>query len=148
MRKLLDLGVDLVEAGFPQADFGDLDFIRSQSKDPQVRRRLVPFGFKSRRGVTPERDSGLAALLACETEVVALVGKTSAALAKSILQLDPEENLAQLEATVRFLAEEKRDVLFLADGFFDGYRADRAYALEVLDAARAGGASRTGAVRH
>jgi 2-isopropylmalate synthase len=142
VRKLLDLGFDFVEAGFPQAAPDELNFIRSLHKVPGARGRLVAFGLKVRRGVPPERDPGLADMLACDTEWVALVGKTSAELAKSVLQLEPEENLDQLEATIRFLVEEGRKVIFLGDGFFEAYRKDRVYPLRTLDAARAGGAVR------
>jgi 2-isopropylmalate synthase len=91
--KLLDLGVEFVEAGFPQtaSDEFKFNFFCSLQKDPRVREQLVPIGLKSKPEVPPKWDPGLAAILACETKFVTLVGKTSAALANTVFQLIPRK---------------------------------------------------------
>ena len=142
LERLVELGVDLIEAGFPHANAADLALFRSYDADSDVGRRLVPFGMKYRGDLSPERDPGLQALLACEKKLVAAVGTTSAAVAKRVHRLDDAENLDQIHAMVRFLVEQGREVLYLAAGFFRTYRTDREYALKTLDAARAGGATR------
>ena len=83
----------------------------------------------------------MTAVLNAETPVVTLVGKSSAAQARDVLETTEEENIAMISDSVRFLHERGREVVFDAEHFFDGYAADPAYAIATLRAAAGAGAS-------
>ena len=80
-------------------------------------------------------------LLDAETPVVTIVGKTWLLHVTEVLHAKPDENLAMIEESARFLAAQGREVIYDAEHFFDGYKADRDYALRTLAAAIKGGAS-------
>jgi 2-isopropylmalate synthase len=90
--------------------------------------------------VKVEEDSNLQALLDARTPVVTLVGKTWPLHVTHVLETTLEENLAMISDSVRYMKENGREVVFDAEHFFDGYRADPAYSTEVLKAAAAAGA--------
>ena len=74
--------------------------------------------------------------------IACIVGKASVSQARDVVGVAPEENLAMIEDTARFLTENGMSVFFDAEHFFDGYREDPAYALSTLEAAARGGATR------
>ncbi|MDR0325509.1 MAG: citramalate synthase [Oscillospiraceae bacterium] len=137
-RLLDDLGVDYIEAGQPSASLADADFF---ARRPVLKHaKLTAFGATARKGVPPEADTGLAALLAAETGTVTLFGKASRLQVETVLRCGPEENLIMIEQSVAFLKSRGREVIYDAEHFFGGYREDPGYALETLYAARRGGA--------
>jgi len=94
-----------------------------------------------RHGRSAANDPGLAALLAAETPAVCLVGKTWDFHARVALGVVPEENLAMIADSVALAHGRGREVLFDAEHFFDGYKADPGYALACLEAAAGAGAA-------
>jgi 2-isopropylmalate synthase len=139
VARLLDgLGVDYIEAGQPAASPADIDFF---ARAPKLKHaKLAAFGATARKGVPPETDTGLAALLAAGTEVVTIFGKASLSQVKNVLRCEPSENLAMIEHSVAFLKSQGREVIYDAEHFFDGYQENSDYALETLFAALRGGA--------
>lgn len=143
VRALDDLGVTYIEAGNPFSNPKDADLFRFvREKMPLKRARLVAFGMTRRPNVRVQDDAGLRAILKSGAAVASIVGKASAEQVRDVLERTPEENLAMVEDSVRFLVDSGVEVFFDAEHFFDGYGDDPAYALRVLDAAARGGCSR------
>ena len=102
-----------------------------------------------RRGVRAEEDEGLRILGDCFAPVCTIVGKTWALHLEKVVRVDRAENLAMIEESVAFLAGAGKRVIYDAEHFFDGFRDDRAYALDVPRGGRArrGGHGRACATR-
>ena len=134
------LGVDVVEGGWPGSNPKDAEFFARVGELNLKHAQLAAFGATRlpRRGV--DDDPNLAALLAAQTPIVTLVGKAWTLHVDEALRTTREENLAMVADSVAYMAAAGRRVVFDAEHFFDGYRADRGYALAVLDAAIAAGA--------
>ena len=94
-----------------------------------------------------EEDPNLRALIAAETPVATIFGKSWLLHVTEVLGATPDENLAMIGDSVAHLRAAGREVIYDAEHFFDGYKADPAYALATLRAAHEAGAAR-GAVRH
>ncbi len=141
VQKLDDLGVHYIEGGYPGSNPKDAEFFQ-RARELRLRHaRLVAFGSTRRAGGDTETDAALLAVLNAETPVVTLVGKSSAAQVRDVLETTEEENLAMIGDSVRFLRERGREVVFDAEHFFDGFSADPEYALATLRAAANAGAS-------
>ncbi len=138
--KLDELGVHYVEGGWPGSNPKDAEFfVRAQSL--QLRHaRLAAFGSTRRAGAGAADDANLRALLDARTPVVTIVGKANDVHVREVLETTPEENLAMIADSVRFLKEQGRTVFFDAEHFFDGFASDRDYALQCLKAAASAGA--------
>jgi len=134
------LGVDVVEGGWPGSNPKDAEFFARAAELPWRHARLAAFGATRPPRRSTEDDPNLLALLAARTPIVTLVGKAWTLHVDEALRTTREENLAMVAESVRFMAGEGRRVVFDAEHFFDGYRADRGYALEVLAAAAEAGA--------
>ena len=134
------LGVDVVEGGWPGSNPKDAEFFARAGELEWRNAQLAAFGATRlpRRGV--DDDANLAALLAAGTPIVTLVGKAWTLHVDEALRTTREENLAMVAHSVAYMAAAGRRVVFDAEHFFDGYRADRGYALAVLDVAIAAGA--------
>jgi len=95
----------------------------------------------TRRKETPvDRDAGIAALLAADTRWITVVGKASVFQATEVLRTTLDENLAMIADTIEHLRRAEREVIFDAEHFFDGWKANGQYALQTLRAAAAAGA--------
>ena len=138
VRILDDLGVGYIEAGCLSESPAEQAFWKRRPKLKNA--RYTAFGATMRRGNTPETDPGLQALAAADTEAVTLFGKSWLLHVEEVLQCSPQENLRLVEQSVAHMKALGRLVIFDAEHFFDGWRADEAYALEVLRAAARGGA--------
>jgi 2-isopropylmalate synthase len=134
------LGVDVVEGGWPGSNPKDAEFF-ARAKDMQWRHAaLAAFGATRPPRRSTDDDPNLAALLAAQTPIVTLVGKAWTLHVDEALRTTREENLSMVADSVRFMAAAGRRVVFDAEHFFDGYAADRGYALQVLTAAAEAGA--------
>lgn len=134
------LGIGLIEAGNPGSNPKDLEFFQRAAQLPLKYSRLVAFGSTRRKGVAAQDDKNLAAILQADTGYVAIFGKCWDLHVTDILCTTLEENLRMIEDSCRFLTEQGKQVFFDAEHFFDGYRANAAYAMEALAAAVSGGA--------
>ena len=139
---LLDhMGIDLVEGGWPGSNPKDAVFFE-RAKDLHLRHsRLSAFGCTRRADRVVEEDPRLQSLLAAETPVVTVFGKSWRLHVDRVLGTTGWENLRMIRDTIRFVREAGREVVFDAEHFFDGYRDDAVYAVETLLAAAEGGAS-------
>ena len=134
------LGVDVVEGGWPGSNPKDAEFFARAADLPWRHAKLAAFGATRPPRRSTDDDPNLLALLAARTPIVTLVGKAWTLHVDEALRTTREENLAMVAESVRFMAAEGRRVVFDAEHFFDGYRADPGYALAVLAAAAEAGA--------
>ncbi len=134
-------GMDLIEGGWPGSNPKDVDFFARMRDVPLARARLTAFGSTRRKGVAPEDDANLAALLAAATPIVTLFGKSWPLHVREALGASLDENLAMIADSVAFVRAAGREVVYDAEHYFDGWRADPAYALATLEAAVAEGAT-------
>ncbi len=142
-RLLDDLGVAFVEGGWPGANPKDDEFFaRARTELDLQTAELVAFGATRRTGVGPDDDEQLAALLAAETDVICLVGKSWDYHVEHALRTSHAEAIAMVEDSVAYLRSQGRRVFFDAEHFFDGYRANPEFSVGVLRAAHDAGAER------
>jgi 2-isopropylmalate synthase len=141
IARLLDgFGVAYIEGGWPGSNPKDADFFRRLRAQPLQHAKVAAFGSTRRAKVKVEEDANLQALLDAQTPVVTLVGKTWPLHVTHVLETTLEENLAMIADSVRYMKQHGREVIFDAEHFFDGYRADPDYSLRVLKTAAQAGA--------
>jgi 2-isopropylmalate synthase len=138
---LLDaFGVHYIEGGWPGSNPKDADFF-ARARSLELRRaKLTAFGSTRKAGVSAAEDPNLRALVAAETPAVSIFGKSWTLHVRHVLETSPEENLAMIADSVAWLKGRGKEVIYDAEHFFDGYRADPAYALATLKAAAQAGA--------
>jgi len=139
-QRMDELGVDVVEGGWPGSNPKDVEFFARARDLPWRHARLSAFGATRRPGGGTDDDPNLRALVDSGAPVVALVGKAWTVHVTEALRTTRDENLAMVADSVRFMAGHGRRVVFDAEHFFDGWRDDDAYALAVLEAAADAGA--------
>jgi 2-isopropylmalate synthase len=138
--RLDELGVSFIEGGWPGSNPKDVEFF-DRAKSMKWRHALIAaFGSTCRVGGVPEDDANIRALLDSGAPVCTVVGKTWTLHVTEVLRTTLEENLRIIEKSLAFLKAQGRRVIYDAEHFFDGYRADPKYALETLRAAVRGGA--------
>lgn len=140
-QRLDEFGVDYIEGGFPGSNPRDITFFQEAQRLQLKHAKLAAFGSTRRAGVKAEEDAQLKTLLDSGMPVMTIVGKTWDLHVTEILRTTLDENLAMIEDSVRYLVGQGREVIYDAEHFFDGYRADPDYALKTLAAALRGGAS-------
>lgn len=133
-------GVDIVEAGNPGSNPKDIEFFERLKTEPLTHARVCAFGSTRRPGQKPEEDDNLKKIIDSGAQTAAIFGKASAFHTTQIIHTTLEENLLMIEESVRYLSENGLDVIFDAEHFFDGYKDNPQYALDVLRAAENGGA--------
>ncbi|MBQ2262159.1 MAG: citramalate synthase [Loktanella sp.] len=131
------LGLDYIEGGWPGANPTDTEFFANQ---PQTKATFAAFGMTKRLGRSAENDDVLAAVVNAGTSAVCLVGKAHDFHVTTALGIALEENTENIRASFAHLTELGREGLFDAEHFFDGYKANSAYALEAIHAAYDAGA--------
>ncbi|MGD9317013.1 MAG: citramalate synthase, partial [Anaerolineae bacterium] len=134
-RKLDQLGVNYVEGGWPGSNPKDMAFFERVPELDLEQAVVVSFGSTRRAGVAVEEDANIRALIATNTPAVAIVGKSWDLHVLQVLNTTLEENLRLIGDSVRHLKSLGRKVIYDAEHFFDGYRADPAYAMQTLAAA-------------
>src|SRR6478609_7091372 len=140
-RQIDGLGVGYIEGGWPGANPKDTEFFRRAREELHLENAtLAAFGATRRAGTAAADDPLVAALRDSGASVVTLVAKSHDRHVELALRTTLEENLAMVRDTVRHLRDEGQRVFLDAEHFFDGYRANRDYALEVLRTAYDAGA--------
>ncbi len=134
------LGVDLIEAGFPNSNPKELELFELLAGEKLEQATVCAFGMTRRRGLAPEQDPGLAVLADCFAPIVTLVGKTWSLHLEKVTRVSLEENLAMIGESIAYLQARGKRVIYDAEHFFDGWREDPGYALECLRAAAEAGA--------
>ena len=140
-RRLDDLGVDFIEGGYPLSNPKDFEYFQEVRKLTLRHAKVAAFGMTRRKGIGPQDDVGLNALLDAQTSLVAIVGKTWDLHVREILGTSLEENLRMIADSVAYCKAAGREVFYDAEHFFDGLRHNRDYALQTLRAAQDAGAS-------
>lgn len=140
VERLDALGVRYIEAGNPGSNPKDLEFFERVRGLKLKNARLIAFGATRKVGLRVEDDTNLRSLLAAATDAVAIFGKSWDYQVREILRTKPEENLAMIGDTLRHLKQRGKEVVYDAEHFFDGYRANPQYALATLQAAAEAGA--------
>jgi 2-isopropylmalate synthase len=140
-KRLDQFGVDYIEGGFPGSNPRDIAFFAEARNLKLNHAKLAAFGSTRRAGGKADSDPQLATLLESGMPVLTLVGKTWLLHVNEILRTTPEENLAMIEDSIRYLTAQGREVIYDAEHFFDGYLDNPEYALRTLEAAARGGAS-------
>ena len=139
-RLLDDLGVDVIEGGWPGSNPKDAEYFARAAELPWRHATLAAFGATRRPGRGVDDDPNLGALLDSKAPIVTLVGKSWDLHVTEALRTTLDENLAMVADSIAHLVAAGRRATFDAEHFFDGYAADPAYALAVVQAAAAAGA--------
>ena len=136
-RALDRLGIDYIEGGWPGANPTDDEFF---DLNLNTSAKLTAFGMTKRSGRSVANDEVLSAVLNARTPAVCIVGKTHDFHVERALGISLNENLASISLTIEHLVNEKREALFDAEHFFDGFKANSDYAIECLHSAYSSGA--------
>lgn len=139
-ERLDQFGVHYIEGGWPGSNPKDIEFFAQARRRKFRKARLAAFGSTRRKGVAVEDDDQVRLLLEAETPVITIFGKTSMLHVTEVLRCTPEENLAMIADTVRYLKDHGRTVIYDAEHCFDGYKLDAEYALATWQAAEKAGA--------
>ena len=139
-RKLDDLGITYIEGGWPGSNPRDMEFFDLARKINLNTARMTAFGSTRKPGIDPSDDPNLQALLKAKTPSVTIFGKTWDLHVRQVMSNTLEENLAMITDSVEYLKSGDREVIYDAEHFFDGYKANPDYALKTLMAAIDAGA--------
>ncbi len=131
-------GIDYIEGGWPGANPTDDAFFAKQPKTKKA--KISAFGMTRRSGRSASNDPGLQDLLETKTPTVCIVGKSWDWQVETALKVSKKENLRMVEESIAHLVAQKREAVLDAEHFFDGYKANPEYALEVVKTAYAAGA--------
>jgi 2-isopropylmalate synthase len=140
VRKLDELGIHFIEAGFPGSNPKELELFEMLAETDLRHAAVCAFGMTRRRGTEAAEDEALRLLATGFAPVVTLVGKTWGLHLEKVTKVTREENLAMIRDSVAYLTNAGKRVIYDAEHFFDGYRDDPGYALECLRAAADAGA--------
>ena len=139
-ERLDAFGVHYIEGGWPGSNPKDIEFFQQAQKRKFKNAKLAAFGSTRRKDVAVELDEQVKLLIDAETPVVTIYGKTSMLHVKEILRCTPEENLAMIGDTVRYLKDHRKFVIYDCEHAFDGYKLDPEYAIATWQAAEKAGA--------
>lgn len=139
-RRLDEFGVHYIEGGWPGSNPKDEEFFRAAQEIEWRQARIAAFGSTRRKGCEPADDPNIQALLQANTPVVTVVGKSWDLHVYDVLQTDLEENLAMISESVAYLKEQGKEVIYDAEHFFDGYKANADYAMLCVQVAAQAGA--------
>ena len=138
--RLDQFGIDFIEGGWPGSNPKDMAFFERVREIPLQHAKVTAFGSTCRPNVAASEDENLQALIASGVSAAAIFGKSWDLHVTDALKTTLEENIRMVADSVAFLKEKGLTTLFLAEHFFDGYKANPRYALRVLEAAEEAGA--------
>ena len=138
-RMLDEFGMPYIEGGWPGSNLKDIEFFKAARGMTWQTAKLAAFGSTCHRANRAEDDPNLRELVAAETPVVTIFGKSWLLHVTDVLGATPQENLDMIADSVRFVVDRGRESAYDAEHFFDGYKGDREYALSTLRAARDAG---------
>ena len=133
-----NLGVDYIEGGWPGANPTDTEFF--QKKINFKNSKLTAFGMTKKTGRSAANDPGLSALLNSKAPSICLVGKSWDFHVDVALGISNEENLENIKESTKHFVKEKKEFMFDAEHFFDGYKKNPNYALSCIKTAYVNGA--------
>ncbi|GAB1483685.1 citramalate synthase [Treponema sp.] len=141
-QALDELGVAWIEAGNPGSNPKDLEFFKASSDLGLKTAKLCAFGATRKKGVSPSEDPNVRSLLQAGTDAIVLFGKSWDLHVNEVLRVSLEENLAMIRDTIAFFKDAGKTVIYDAEHFFDGRKANPEYAMSTLQAALSAGADR------
>ena len=136
-----DFGIHYIEGGWPGSNPRDKEFFQQAGKLKLKTARISAFGSTHHPKNKPAQDNNVKLLLEAKTPCVTVVGKSWDSQARVVLGISPERNLELIHDTIAYLATRVDEVMFDAEHFFDGYKANPEYAMKALEAAHQAGAS-------
>ena len=136
-----DFGIHYIEGGWPGSNPRDKEFFQQAGKLKLKTARISAFGSTHHPKNKPAQDNNVKLLLEARTPCVTVVGKSWDSQARVVLGISPERNLELIHDTIAYLATRVDEVMFDAEHFFDGYKANPEYAMKALEAAHQAGAS-------
>ncbi len=139
-EKLDGFGVPYIEGGWPGSNPKDMEFFKQAARRSWKCARIAAFSMTRRKGVRVEADDLMRQVLEAETPVVTIVGKTWLLHVTEVLRAKPDENLAMIGDTIRFLRDHGKTVFYDAEHSFDGFKDEPDYALATWQAAEKAGA--------
>src|SRR6185437_11616606 len=139
-HRLDELGLDLIEAGFPSSNPKELELFGLLAAESFTHAQICAFGMTRRRGAAADADPALRVLAECFAPVCTLVGKTWGLHLQKVVKVDRDENLRMIAESVAFLVAKGKRVIYDAEHFFDGFADDPAYALRCITTAAEAGA--------
>src|SRR3974390_2199966 len=139
-EKLDSFGVHYIEGGWPGSNPKDMEFFKQAARRKWKHARIAAFSMTRRKGMAVENDDLMHQILEAETPVVCIVGKSWLLHVHEVLRAKPEENLAMISDTVRYLKAQGKEVIYDAEHAFDGYKDEPAYAMATWEAAERAGA--------
>jgi 2-isopropylmalate synthase len=129
-KNLNDIGVDYIEGGWPGANPTDTEYFNTpQELDKSV---FTAFGMTKKLGRSADNDPTLSPILNANTKAVCIVGKSWDFHVDIALGITKEENLTNIKETAKYFIKNKREFIFDAEHFFDGYKNNPMYALDCL----------------
>ena len=139
--RLDKFGVHYIEGGWPGSNPKDVAFFREIKKAGIRRSKIVAFGSTRRAHVKVHDDENIKALLDAGTKVVTVFGKSWDLHVTEVFKISLKENLQMIDDTVRYLKSKRREVIYDAEHFFDGFKRNPDYAIKTLQAAARAGAN-------
>ena len=139
--KLDELGFDYVEGGYPLSNPKDHEYFQRAAQLPLKYAKVTAFGMTRRKGVLAADDIGMQALAESQAKVITIVGKTWDLHVFEVLRVDEAENLAMIHDSIAYMKSLGREVIYDAEHFFDGFKANPEFALKTIRAAQEAGAN-------
>jgi 2-isopropylmalate synthase len=139
-KRLDEFGLDYIEGGYAASNPKDMAFFQDIKKEKLTHAKVAAFGSTRRANTPVAEDAGARALIEASTSVVTIFGKSWRFHVKEVLRTTEEENRQMITDTVRFLKRHKKEVIYDAEHFFDGYKDSAEHALSTLKAAKEAGA--------
>lgn len=140
-RRLDKFGVHYIEGGWPGSNPKDMAFFKEIQKAGIRNAKIVAFGSTRRAHTLVEDDANVKALLESKTKAVTVFGKSWDLHVTDVFRTSLKENLKMIYDTVSYLKSKKREVIYDAEHFFDGFNANPDYAIKTLQQAAKAGAS-------
>jgi 2-isopropylmalate synthase len=138
-QKLDELGIHYIEGGWPGSNPRDIQYFREVRNIPLSSAKVVAFGSTCRKGVAPENDTNIRALLGAKTEVITIFGKSWDMHPLTAMDISLEENLDLISQSIAYLKQHVPEVIYDAEHFFDGFKGNKEYAMVTIKAAEAAG---------
>ncbi len=139
-EKLDSFGIHFIEGGWPGSNRRDMDFFQQAASRKWKHAQIAAFSMTRRKGMAVERDELMRQVLEAETPVATIVGKSWLLHVHEVLRVKPDENLAMISETIRYLKDHGKQVIYDAEHAFDGYKDEPDYALATWKAAADAGA--------
>jgi 2-isopropylmalate synthase len=138
-HRLDEAGIHYIEGGWPGSNPKDVSFFKEIKKEKLLQAKIAAFGSTRRAKVTPDKDQNIKLLVQAEPDCITIFGKTWDFHVREALRISLEENLDLIHDSLAYLKARAPEVVYDAEHFFDGYRANPDYALKTLQAAEAAG---------